>query len=264
MRLFRQYLEHNDCFRSGKTLKPAGVMVHSTGANNPFVCRYVPGDGIIGRNTGGNHWDRSNDEWKEHFGTSLNKCVHAFVGKLADGGVGTVQTLPWDMRGWHAGKNAGNDRYIGFEICEDGLDDPVYFGRVYREAVELTAMLCEHFGLDPRGEGVVICHAEGHKLGVASNHADVLHWFSTFGKTMDDFRADVAREMDRGDAMTQEEFDTMLENWLARQGESSASGWAENLLAQAVEAGITDGTRPRSFATRQEAALMILAALKNK
>lgn len=263
MRLCKQYLERNDCYTSGKKLTPMGVMVHSTGANNPLVSRYVPGDEIMGRNTGGNHWNQSNAEWKERFGAPLDKCVHAFVGKLADGEVGAVQTLPWEMRGWHAGNRKGNDRYIGFEICEDALDDPTYFEAAYRCAVELTAMLCEQFGLKPEEEGVVICHAEGYGMGVASNHGDVLHWFSRFGKTMDDFRADVARALERGHEMTQEQFDAMLENWLARQGAMPSDHWAQALLAQAAEAGITDGTRPRAFATRQEVAVMILAAMKH-
>ena len=262
MRLLRQYLEHNDCFRAGKVMKPLGVMVHSTGANNPFVSRYVPGDDVMGRNMAGNHWDRSNEEWKALFGSPLNKCVHAFVGRMADGSVGTVQTLPWGVRGWHAGDGVGNDRYIGFEICEDGLDDSEYFAQVFREAAELTAMLCREFGIDPRKEGAVICHAEGYRLGVASNHADVLHWFARFGKTMDDFRGDVVGRLEGGEEMTQEQFDAMLENWLKRQGEKEASDWARGLLVQAVERGITDGTRPQSFATRQEVALMVRAAVQ--
>ena len=56
---------------------------------------------------------------------------------------------------------------------------------VYQEAVELTALLCREYGLDPLRDGVVLCHAEGHKRGVASNHGDVLHWWPKFGKTMD-------------------------------------------------------------------------------
>ena len=36
-----------------------------------------------------------------------------------------------------------------------------------------------------------IDHSEGHKLGIASNHADVAHWFRLHGKSMDAFRADV-------------------------------------------------------------------------
>ncbi len=57
MRLRRQLLTRNECYITGKTIRPKGVMVHSTGANNPRVARYVPGDDEIGRNTGGNHWN---------------------------------------------------------------------------------------------------------------------------------------------------------------------------------------------------------------
>ena len=259
MRLYSQILKHNDCYREGKGLHPAGVMVHSTGANNPLLSRYVPGSAHIGFNRAGNHWDQSNAQWMGKFGVPLNKCVHAFIGRTAEGSVAAVQTLPWTVRGWHAGKSTGNDRYIGFEICEDGLNDPDYFRAAYREAVELTSMLCREFRLDPLKDGAVICHAEGYERGVASNHGDVLHWFSRFGKTMDDFRADVAWELEGGEDMTQEQFDAMMEDWLKRQGEKPPSGWAEELLAEAKRRGITDGTRPQAFATRQEVALMVSA-----
>lgn len=192
MRLRQQLLTRNYCYTCAGVIKPKGVMVHSTGANNPRVSRYVPGDDEMGHNTGGNHWNQTNAEWKAKFGAVLNVCVHAFIGKFADGKVGTVQTLPWTMRGWHCG-GVGNNTHIGFEICEDGLADQAYFKAVYQEAVELTAMLCQAYGLDPLKDGVVICHAEGCKRGIASNHGDVLHWFPKHGKTMDNFRADVAR-----------------------------------------------------------------------
>lgn len=37
----------------------------------------------------------------------------------------------------------------------------------------------------------IICHSEGHTLGIASNHGDVMHWFPRFEKSMDTFRAEV-------------------------------------------------------------------------
>lgn len=210
MRLFKQYLTRNDCYRTGAILSPVGIMVHSTGADNPNLSRYVPGDDIIGRNVNENHWDQTNAEYHARFGQTLDKCVHAFIGKTADGSIATVQTLPWTLRGWHAGKRAGNDGYIGFEICEDGLDDPDYFRAVYLEAVELCAMLCREFGLDPLADGVVICHAEGHQRGIASNHADVLHWFGRHGVTMQDFRWAVAVAVDKmAQPLPPERFDTM-------------------------------------------------------
>ena len=42
----------------------------------------------------------------------------------------------------------------------------------------------------------------------------------------------------------------------------AASPWAEELLEQAKGKGITDGSRPQSYATRQEVALMVNAAVK--
>lgn len=255
MKFFLQILTKNSCYKASRKITPRGVMVHSTGANNPRLSRYVPGNEDIGYNTGGNHWDME----------GVGACVHAFVGKLADGSVGVVQTLPWNRRGWHAGKGSrgsANDTHISFEICEDGLQDASYFEAVYQAAVELTAELCKQYDLNPLADGVVICHSEGNARGIASNHGDVMHWFPMHGKTMDMFRNDVDRTMEGEDDMTQEQFDAMMENYLARRSEKSADTWATTGLTQAQAKGITDGTRPQSFATRQEVALMVNAAVK--
>ena len=255
MKFFTQILKNNDCYKAGKTFIPRGVMIHSTGANNPHLSRYVPGNDEIGRNTGGNHWDMS--------GTTA--CVHAFVGKLADGSVGVVQTLPWNRRGWHAGKGScgsANDTHISFEICEDGLQDAGYFSAVYQAAVELTADLCKQYGLDPEVDGVVICHSEGHAREIASNHADVMHWFPIYGKSMDTFRADVTRVMEGEEEMTQEQFDKFMDNYLARKAKEEASQtWEQDVIRRAKEAGISDGSRPRSPGTRVENMAMVLAAV---
>ena len=163
------------------TITVKGIMVHSTGANNPNLKRYVgPNDGLLGENQYGNHWNTYHPGGRE-------VCVHGFIGKLADGTIATYQTLPWDHRGWHAGGSA-NNTHIGFEICEDGLSDGTYFKKVYQEAVELCAYLCKQYGLTEKD---IICHSEGYKRGIASNHGDVMHWFPKHGKSMDTFRAAV-------------------------------------------------------------------------
>ena len=100
--------------------------------------------------------------------------------------------MPWDHRGWHAGGSA-NNTHIGFEICEDGLTDNTYFEKVYQEAVELCAYLCKEYGLTEKN---IICHSEGYKQGIASNHGDVMHWFPKHGKNMDTFRAAVKEFLD--------------------------------------------------------------------
>lgn len=194
MNLKQYYLTKNECFKKNVTISLKGLMLHSTGANNPNLKRYVPDfDGTIGKNTAGNHWDQYRPDGRQ-------VCVHGFIGKLADGSIATVQTLPWYMRGWHAGKAAGNDAYIGVEICEDGLTDSNYFNKVYKEAVELFAYLCKQYNLNPMTD--IICHAEGYKKGIASNHGDVMHWFPKHGKSMDTFRNDVKNELNGATPIT--------------------------------------------------------------
>lgn len=184
MNLHKLIFTENACYKAGRKIKPKGIMVHSTGANNPMLNRYVgPDDGLLGKSKYNNHWNQPMDR---------SVCCHAFIGKLQDGTVATYQTLPWDHRGWHGAsgkKGSCNNTHIGFEICEDGLTDAAYFGMIYREAVELCAYLCEQYSLTAAD---IIDHREGHALGIASNHGDVRHWFSKHGKTMDDLRADVA------------------------------------------------------------------------
>lgn len=249
MRLRRQLLTQNECCILGAAMLPKGIMVHSTGANNPRVARYVPGDEEMGRNTAGNHWNQFRPGGRQ-------VCVHAFIGKFADGQVGTVQTLPWTVRGWHCAGTA-NHSHIGFEICEDGLTDPAYFQAVYWEAAELTAYLCREYGLDPLADGVVICHQEGYRRGVASNHADVLHWFSRHGRTMDAFRADVAQIIKGDDEMlSYEQWKQYMERYRKELSQLPVPGWAGEELEWAKAMGLTDGKRPQDLVTRAEAAVM--------
>jgi len=192
MNLQKLIFTENACYKAGRTITVKGIMVHSTGANNPNLRRYVgPDDGLLGKNQHNNHWNQDKPDGRQ-------VCVHGFIGKLADGSIATYQTLPWNHRGWHGGsgtKGSVNDTHIGFEICEDGLTDAAYFRSVFNEAVELCVYLCKMYNLDPASDGVIIGHFEGHQRGIASNHADPGHWFPKHGESMDSFRAAVKKGM---------------------------------------------------------------------
>ncbi|MDR0292757.1 MAG: N-acetylmuramoyl-L-alanine amidase [Oscillospiraceae bacterium] len=196
MNLRKLIFTNNACYKAGKTITPKGIMVHSTGANNPNLKRYVgPDDGVLGYNQNNNHWNQNTPDGQQ-------VCVHGFIGKLASGSIATYQTLPWNYRGWHCGKGAkgsGNDTHISFEICEDGLVDAAYFNAVYKEAVELCAYLCKEYSFDPLSDGVIIGHYEGYKRGIASNHSDPSNWFQKQGKNMDDFRSEVKKSLLAGE-----------------------------------------------------------------
>lgn len=227
MKLRKLILTNNACFKAGKTIIPKGIMVHSTGANNPWLKRYVgPDDGLLGKNQYNNHWNQDKPGGRQ-------VCVHAFIGKLADGSIATYQTLPWNHRGWHAGGTA-NNTHIGFEICEDGLTDASYFNAVYKEAVELCVYLCKLYGFNEKD---IICHSEGYKLGIASNHADVMHWFPKYGKSMNTFRADVKKLLSTENKPPEP---VKKKYYRVQIGAYSNKANAETQLAKAKKAGFTD------------------------
>lgn len=170
-----------------------GLMLHSVGCPQPRASAFL------------NSWNRE---------SYTRACVHGFI----DANDGTVyQTLPWDHRGWHGG-GSSNNTHIGVEMCEPscitytgGANFKVAAGkldearacamRTYQAAVELFAMLCKKFELDPMGDGVILSHAEGHKRGIASNHGDPEHLWRGLGMayTMNGFRRDVKKAMTGGD-----------------------------------------------------------------
>lgn len=235
------FMKNNVCYKETGRGTPVGVLLHSTGANNPNLKRYVqPYETdadykekitLIGKNTNGNDWN--------HSGRRVG--VHAFIGKLSNGTVATIQTMPWNYVPWGCGKGIhgscngtyGGRYWLQFEICEDGLVDRNYFNKIYKEVCEFTAYLCKIHNFDPYGTveyngvtvPVILCHADSYKLGLGSNHGDIYHWFKKHGKTMEDVRKDVAALMkapltpvvdNKVDNVTDAKIDTVIEvqKWL--------------------------------------------------
>lgn len=200
-------MKDSTCYKGTYVFKPMGVLWHCTGANNPNLWRYVqPSNNDpkrdellkkLGVNKYGSDWNH----------TYVSAGVNAWIGKLADGSVTTVQALPWNYAPWGCGggaKGSCNKTHIQFEMCEDALTDRTYFDKCYKEGVELTAYLCKMYGIDPEGTvrvgsaivPTILCHYDAYKLGVGTGHYDIYNWFDKFGKTMDDVRSDVAKLMD--------------------------------------------------------------------
>ena len=199
MRKLKCILTQNDCCIEASVVSQKGIVIHSTGANNPYLKRYVqPSENdpskndllkLIGVNTYGNSWNKS----------GVTKAVHYMIGKLADESIATVQLLPEQYSCWGCGKgskgsyNYAPDAHIQFEVCEDDLTNEEYFDAIYKEATELCADICHRHGWD---SSVIVSHKEAHALGYASNHRDIDHWLNAFGLTMRDFRADVQKILD--------------------------------------------------------------------
>lgn len=209
---------HSTCYQKTGTMKPVGILWHSTGCNNPNIKRYVqPYEGDanyaeaiakLGVNTAHNDWNHIYHE------AGLN----AWIGKFADGSVGVCQTMPWEYKPWgcgaaYKGGPSCNAGWIQFEICEDALNDPAYAQKTWDTAIELSVYLCKLYGLDPTGTAtcggkqvpVITCHNDAAKLGCAGNHADINHWFpKLLGKNMENARQEIKAKLAEGTKEPQE------------------------------------------------------------
>lgn len=58
--------------------------------------------------------------------------------------------------------------------------------------------------------------------------------------------------------VTQDEFNKKMDVWLSQQAAKTVSDWATNDWEKAIESGITDGTSPQSYATREQVISMIM------
>ena len=196
MNLKQCILTANDCYKKSREineLDPIGIVVHSTGVNNPYLKRYVqPLEtdedyqeilGVLGRNTYDNHWNQP----------GIKSCVHAFIGKTAIREIAIYQTLPFTYCCWGYGPQKGsyNDDFqdkIQFTICEDSLMDEEYFTAVFQEAAEFCAFLCNRYHLSV---SQIHSSSEKQKEGYENVSKSPDHWLNRFEKTMDDFRAQV-------------------------------------------------------------------------
>lgn len=159
---FRQaFISRN---RSGEPFTPKGVVVHATatkGATAQAEYNYF------------NSGDRG-------------ASAHAFVDWIE-----VVQTVPWGEKAWHS-MNYGNNHFIGIELCEPAGHNVSAFNNVWSNAVELFAQLFLNI-LHQKTvtKDNLLSHAEVSARWRESDHTDPVGYFKEYGKTVDNFRADV-------------------------------------------------------------------------
>lgn len=221
MDIVEAFATKNRCYQAGAPLRPQGLMLHSIGTPQPSAAALA----------------RYFDQYQPG-GQSV--CVHGFIQR--DGTY--YQTLPYTMRAWHCG-GAANATHIGVEMTEPGAgmtyaEAAEQIAGTYHAAVELFAQLCEMYSLDPLADGVIIGHAEGHRRGVASNHADPEYLWNAYGMgfTMDGFRQDVYAEMHKND---EEDDEDMIRYNTIEEAPSWAREEAQRLIDRGALQGGTDG-----------------------
>ena len=178
MNIIEKMATANRSYQRGVSFKPKGIVLHSIGVGQPSA-------------------DKMENAYNVYQPNGQTVCVHAFLEPDK-----VVQIAPWTKTLGHVGGNA-NYTHIGVEMCEpsqikytggstftcsDYKAAQEYAIGCYNTAVELFAMLCKQFNIDPlKG---IISHSEAYKQGIGSNHGDPEHlWRGLYlPYTMDTFR----------------------------------------------------------------------------
>ena len=210
-----------------------------------------------------------------------------------------VQSVPDSGRAWHCGAavykhpECRNDNSIGVELCcyKDAAGRWHFDPATVANAVQLVRELMAKYSID-------IDHVVRHydvcwktcpepfvrdasawdefkaRLTAPETEEDDMTRYNTVAEMPEYYRAEAQELIDagalRGDAagnlnVTEDMLRCMIiskryQDALLTGADTDPSGWAADELAEAVAAGITDGSRPRGYATREEAAIMVLRA----
>ena len=194
--IIKAHAVNNLCYIAAQKMSPKGIVVHSTGANNPYLKRYVDAPNEVGTNRYGNHWNVATPAGRK-------VCVHAFIGYDKNEQIRVAELLPLDICCWGvgSGKNGSynyNPAYIQFEICEDNLADKAYYDNAFAIAAEYCAELCRNYNISVDN---IVGHCEAYRLGYGCNHRDPEHWMKKFGETMADFRTRVSKILKSNEEM---------------------------------------------------------------
>lgn len=213
----------------GGDYKKTSITIHSTG--NPLSSA------------------QSERKWLDNPTNKRNASWHYCVDQYC-----AIQAIEDNNEAWHCGMDYGNMFSIGIEICENGNRL-----KTLQNAVDLVTDKLIEYNLS-------ITDIKTHYDWTGKNCPRILlnDNYIKDGLDWDWFIAQCKEKLEmKTTDMTQEQFNIYMDNYLKSRNVLPASTWAESTQKTAIDLGITDGTNPQMFATREQVVAMIVRAMKN-
>ena len=187
LKTFQKYQIESNCHACSLPIGCVkGIVIHSTGFNDPNLKRYVDHPQAVGYNKEGNHWNQRGDF----------KMAHIFVGYDKNKNIAMVNTISYEISCFACGKGINGsydlspNGHLQIQICEDSMEDEVYFKEaVFNATVEACIMLRQKFKLKV---DTIISDKEAFEAGYAKEYSGFEIWLKKFGYTMEDFRKAVS------------------------------------------------------------------------
>lgn len=202
-----------------------------------------------------NNGDRAKANCQYYGGTVVQASAHYFVDEDE-----IWQSVRDSDTAWHCGAKGyrhpvcRNANSIGVELCSDKVNGQyVITPETVSRAVALVRTLAAKYGI---GRACVVRHFD------VTGKVCPEPWVRDEGQ----FAGFLDRVFEEETGLTEARVREILREELAALEAGRAglpvSGWAAEALERAKDAGITDGLRPRSWATREEVAVMLARAGK--
>lgn len=171
-------------------------------------------------------------------------------------------------RSWCSSNKSNDDRAITVEVANDGgAPDWHVSNKAYNTLIELLADVCNRHHI-PK----LLWKADPNLIGqIELQNMTVHRWFAAKACPGDYLyykHYDIANRVNQKleemrmtgdeilDKLTDEQAYKLLQKAQRHAATLTAPMWARKELNNAIEDGITDGTRPQAFVTRVEAAIM--------
>lgn len=190
-----------------------------------------------------------------------------------DGSIGLC--VPEEDRSWCSSSRDNDHRAITIETASDSFHPYAVTDEAYKALLDLCTDICKR-----NGKRKLLWFGDEWKTlsyrPVADEMVMTVHrWFAAKacpGDYLYNLHGEIAEEVTKRlsgevEEVTQEQFDAMMDNYLARRNALPASDWAKPFIQEAIDAGaMTDvgGTiaSPQGFVTRQELATVAAALAK--
>ena len=200
----------------------------------------------------GNSGDTAQNNLDYFARTETGTSAHYFVDAQGAG-----QSVLDADTAWHCGSSrpvhpaCRNANSIGVEMCDSAGSVPA---AVRDNTAALVRALMERYAV-PLERVLRHYDVTGKKCPAP--------WVDS-PEEWDKFKAMLQTQEDN---MTQEQFDQMMDSYLARRGQRPASSWAVPYIQEAIDAGLMSDVggsidRPQGFVTREELATVAAAILE--
>ena len=192
------------------------------------------------------------------------------IGKDGDIGLSVEEK----NRSWCTSSSTNDNRAVTIEVASDSAEPYAVTDAAYNALIELVADICKRKNIKrlvwSTDKNERVNHLNGCNLTVHRDYAAKScpgeYLYSRHGEIADKVNAILNGDSEKVVLeMTKSELKQFIEETVKAMGVGEpASTWAEGLVKDAIAIGITDGSNPKKFATREEVMIMTKRAAEVK